>query len=173
MINTHNPGDSHKGLMAYQNYPNGSSWILWKKLLQVFCSKDYELRQSLGKWFVTSEDLHRKWQYCYSKQSNQVYINTNTSYDFYQLKVNICKDCGHATTIIHNGAALCDLDFIQPNIILQKHHRSHSLLKIYTRKFCHTYWSITPMEKSSSPQLETSHRYLFYHKITSRRLICF
>ena len=66
------PIDTHKGLMSYQSCTNWGSWILWGKLLSLFCNSNSELHLPLVKWVISGEKLHCRWQSCYNSSTLKV-----------------------------------------------------------------------------------------------------
>ena len=119
MLDSTKPKDSHKGLMPYQNCPDSTTWCIWKQFLNIFCTDFCTLSQSLGTWVKSGDNLHRQWNFTYSRAKNQVYICQSTEHKVHKIANSILIPTGQSRLSLPADATPCDV------IVQSDHLRIH------------------------------------------------
>ena len=117
MKNNMKPTDKQKGLMPYQDLPNNSAWVLWRRALKAFCTND-SLTQPLGDWLVQGPSLHCWWNSCFDAQRQKVFLYKNGEYEIYSVIDNACLYDGVTTDEVSPNSTPCKLDMTTPSITI-------------------------------------------------------
>jgi hypothetical protein len=90
---------TYTGLMPYQAYPSPSIWLLWKRALKsLVIPGTLMLRQPLGRWLVSGQQLLRRWRYSYSPNTRELFIFKFSCYKIYEQSRKRDFHYAHRTT---------------------------------------------------------------------------
>ncbi|KAL7565834.1 hypothetical protein ACA910_007394 [Epithemia clementina (nom. ined.)] len=111
------PYHTYKGLQPYQALPGPRAWTYWRRAISLFTRPGtYVLKQPLGFWVQSGQDLYREWLSYLTSYPQRVYIKKDSLYEVYIPDGFNLHYSGTTVPVLPSSAVPVELDYSSTHI---------------------------------------------------------